>query len=329
MTRIFTDGAEIQDLLFWNTYAALSISTTQYRSGAASYYIAGWAKKNITDVSELYLRFAVRANSISGVILRFYKGSNVIARLDVDSSSKFLKGYTGDAGTLIGTGSTYISSNVWYLIEIHYKVDDSNGIFHLYADGIQQFSFTGDTKPGSDTTIDSMTFYSISGDYTYYDDLAMNDTSNVDGKNDNSWCGDGHIEILTPNAEGDVLQWNTSTGGTHYTLVDDNPPDSDTSYVASSGIGSKQDMYNLTSFTDTNKSISRIFVEARAKDFSTAASVLKLGIKTGGNVYLSSGTILPASYTLIKGEEYLINPIGSGIWTKADLDALQIVIESV
>src|SRR3990172_7951201 len=76
MTRIFTDGAEFQDLLFFNnTSGTVSIETTIVRSGSACYKLAkntnNHGQKNITAVSDGYGRIGFQDDNLGSGTHRF------------------------------------------------------------------------------------------------------------------------------------------------------------------------------------------------------------------------------------------------------------------
>lgn len=331
MTRLFNIHCELGDILAWDSTNSVSATTTQKRFGNYSFLISsgsGFAIKNVSDLSEFYLRFAFRVTTNtggSGVIVNFRHSTTSLAALDFDGGTKKF--------TIYGQSSlaATVTADTWYLIEIYLKIADApNGRCVVYVDGIKEIDFTGDTKPGSDAHIDNLYFDNEprAGGSTYFADIAANDTSNADGKNDNSWCMDGRYEYHPANDNGDVSNWTGSDGDkvNNYALVDEVPADA-SDYVKSSTLG-EQDMYKVTSFDDTGKIVTRIFSEARAKDNAVAGGKIKLGFKSGGTVTLcAADRSLSGSVARVVGDDAKVNPGDSGAWEKSDLDAIQDVIE--
>lgn len=327
MARIFSDGAEFGDLLFWTTTTNMSLSATA-RTGNYSYYgtvTAANASKAITALSELYIRFGAYTGNYdtNNKIMGFRSGSTLLCYVNLDALSHV--NFFVNAVSVEDSGVA-MSFNQWHLFECYLKIADApNGRFILYMDGVKIIDYTGDTKPGADTTIDNI-YISRAGTPVYYDDLALNDTS---GGSDNSWCGDEHYELQNPNDNGDTNSWTGSDGDkvNNYALVDEIPPTGDTDYVKSD-TASEQDMYGLSAFTDTGKIVTRIWAECRARDAGATAGEIKIGYKTGGTVYLcSTDRVLTSNYSRVVGDEATVNPADSGVWEKADLDALQFVAE--
>lgn len=261
--------------------------------------------------------------------MAFRDDTIVLAGFGVDALGKF-KLYKGDNIT------NYVSSlvaqpDVWYLIEIRYKFA-VGGALELYVDGDLLISEAVDTTIPLHTGFNNIGNWSTAYHACYYDDLALNDISNADAKNDDSWCGDGMIVKMIPDGDGAHNNWTNSDGDSiaNWSYVDEFPNDGDLSYVFHDGSDSGvQDQYTLTDLDYTNKTVLRIYPEARARESAPSANTLKLGILPNGGVdELSAGRTLPSGYyARIVGDEYKVNPVDSLPWEEADLDSLQFIAE--
>jgi hypothetical protein len=339
MTRIFTEGLEFGDMLAFDTATGKLITTSPTpRSGSYAIKTSNGAseytfQKNFTAVDEIYIRMGFNIVSAStGYLMALRNSSTYIGGLKYDTTNSKMLLYLGNpnGGTLIGTGTISISTSVWYLLEWHLKVSDSVGVSQVKIDGVMDIDFSGDTKPSTQTQVDNWyTHYGSGWADTAFDDFAFNTTDNTDGKNDNSWCGEGKIELLKPNGNGNVSEWTGSDGNStdNYALVDDIPASS-SDYVQDSTAGN-QDAYTLEDFTGTNKSILRVWAEARAIDTVPEGAQMKIGVRTNSVDYLSDAKTLLSTYTPIKGTEYKVNPNDSAAWEDADLDGLELVLETV
>ncbi len=113
----------------------------------------------------------------------------------------------------------------------------------------------------------------------------------------------------------------------NYLLVDEMPPDGDTTYVETD-TASTQDQYHVEDYDGTGREIVRVWTEARARSTEPTGETIKLGIKTGGYVFLGSGVSLINQYVRVVGDDYYENPDTSTGWTDSDLDGIQVVIEA-
>jgi hypothetical protein len=327
MTRLFTDGAEMGDTLSFDLTIATSVSTV-HKTGVYGYSIGdGYARKYIPASSEIYVRWNLAVAPITdypGVtILQWMKGGTALGSVRWNSTTHVLYLYTGDS-TLVGTSTVLVHANTWYLIELRIKIDNSSGALQLKINNDTAITFSGDTQPGADTTIDTVNFVSAEYLGETIDDIAINNTA---GAVDNSWCGDGHVVLLSPNAVGDSSQLIPSSGSTNYLMVDEIPADNDTTYVSGS-VANSEDLYNLSS-SASGVEILRVWGEGRAKDSTTGSGIVQVLLKTESTEYSSANIMLTTNYAPISGSVYTVNPSSGSAWTATQLDALQVGVKII
>jgi hypothetical protein len=340
MTRILSEGFEMRDIVGWTISGTnnFSASTVQKRSGGASLRAGSGLADNGTlyyslssDVAEGYFRFGIfivqetqsaqddiqarwyyNGTLLGGI---YFRSTNVISLMD--STTAILK-----------TGNQVLALNTWYLIEVHFIINDAGGV-EIKIDGIIQpeLTYSGDTKPGAQPGVNQVGFYvschtANNTDY-YADDVAVNDTN---GSIDNSWCGDGHILAIVPN--GTITNQLVGSDGdsvNNHLLVDDLPSNSDTDYVQGNVVN-QEDLYDFaaTGLASTC-TINRVWTESRSKN--TIANGRKIALVTkasGGSEVVGSDVVLAPTYTIrCLGTEQTQNPVGPANWTVADIDALQ------
>jgi len=332
MTRLFTDGAEFGDTKFFDAVSGNVASTTQKATGSYSYYITGgYLTKNFTASAEVFIKFRLFIPTGLATenenIFQLRSGTTVLASFRYILSTKKLTLYTGDFATPVITASGSVDFAVWYLIEIRDKIADS-GDMELRVDSISWGTFSGDTKPGADTTVNNINFIQQFSSAYYIDDLALNNTS---GSEDNSWCGTGQVELLKPTANGYLNEWTRSTTSTDaFALVDDIPPNDNTDYIYSA-TANQIDAFALADFDGTNKLIKRVWTEARAYDQGVTAAQISLGFRTteSTNYFSTTNSTLTGSYARVASDEWLLNPATSTTWQDADLDALQVLVKEL
>ena len=337
MARIFTDGAEMGDNNFWDERTGTGsglvsgASTTIKRSGDYGYTIKASAsiactatyRKYIPDSSELYFRCAFRFTSATSTFLKFF------IRLKNDTTVLFnlyyylqtLEAFVGAVS--IGETNPILQAGVWYLIEGYLKIGES-GIVIIKLDGIPIIEYAGNTIVSAISLADTIEFYGEThgnGHGFDFDDLALNDTT---GSTNNSWCGDGRIVAIKPNANGDVAGLLNSAGNqtNNYTYVDDIPSDGDTTFVSGSEVD-LYDLYNAGSPVIPTGYIPKGFwVEGRAK--TTGSGTMSPMLKTSGCEVTSGSVALGYEYGAVVGDYYSADPITSGSWSQETLDAIQI-----
>lgn len=336
MAREWYSGGELGDmseLTFAND--KVWVQTTIKRSGAYAYRINvsnggagfGLMYKEFTAAAEKYFRNAFYHPILTGsspqAPLYFASGATALVSIDIDYTNRVYVAKVGS--TIVATGTAKITVGGWDLLEIHVKIADAGGVIEVKVNGFIDISYTGDTKPGAETTISRVYWQTIdrnlgAGVDTYVDDIAINDTS---GSADNSWCGDGRILFRPTNGAGDQSGF-TPSAGLNYQCVDDVPNNGDTDYVD----GTTLDTYDLYQVANsalvTDDVILRMRVVAVAKDTVANGGKIALGLKTGGTEYWGDDKPLTTNYTDVYGTEHLINPQTGVAWTVADLDALQV-----
>jgi hypothetical protein len=340
MTRIFTDGAEMKDILFWDGYYEVGIGTDNPFESPNYYTIPGggnrYAYHNFVALSEAYFRARVRNISFSDgaglYLFQLRKGTTTVASILIDDMHHFTA-YVSVIG-IVGTSfGTFMNAGQWYELEVYFKEANApNGRFVIRVDANTIIDYTGDTQPGADTVFDNIRFQAENGSWLNIDDLAMNDTA---GGVDNSWCGDGIVMKVTPNDNSATTNnWHGSDSDDtdNYLLVDEYPYDGDTTYNYRDGADAGvQQQYKMSDdYAGTNKTITRIYAEGRVRKTSAVADTIKIGIlAAGGSDVMSAELELLAegAYLRIVGPDELVNPVDSNPWEEADIDALEFVAE--
>ena len=340
MARLWSDGAEMGDLEFWdyvNPYNMISAVQVPIPIGGEwcykGAYLGAW-KLTGTPLAEFYLRYRLRVHNIDQAsaarMLGWRCDTEELGFFSIDALKRFCvyRGAGINPVEVANAGIT-IAEDTWYLIEIHVLLDDLAGRYEVFIDGVQYIDYTGDTIPAACGTADNI-YWSGNGYCTIYlDDLALNDTT---GLSDNTWCGDGIVVKMYPDGNGAHNNWTNSVGTSvnNFLYVDDFPNDGDLTYVYQDGSSAGvQDQYTLNDLDYTNKTVLRIWPEARVRKSSPDGSTLKLGILPSGGVDTMSAakSLVVDHYDRVIGDEYKTNPVDSLPWEELDLDSLQVIAE--
>jgi len=310
MARLLTTGAEAGDKLDWSAYhgSQAHVSGTVAHTGTYSYYINGsdgYYRLLVANKTELWIRSWVQMGDISNspVIFDFGVGSSrVRVRINADGSISLLSGDT----TVLNTFNAVILPNIWYMFEVYLYPHDTTGVFQVKVDGVVKNNYSGDTVPGTGAAITYVDFRGINWTNTYHDDIAVNDNS---GGVDDSWCGDGRVIALKPNAAGDVTGF-TPSAGANYDCVNEVPPN-DSDYVEDNVDGT-YDIYNLEASGLTGVTIARVSVEVTALKTVAEDTKQRPVIKTDGTKYDGDDKDLLTSYTRYK-HVWRFNPYTSAM----------------
>ena len=337
MSRVWSEGWEIQDMIgycFGSDFGipVVGLNSIIKRSGVYSLKVGtdsntnGWLYKDITDVSEFYLRFAFYLDPhIYGATVPkiYWRGGSLTSYITFGSCYNIVVVIDG---VTVDTGITTLYPDTWYLLEAHIKIDSSTGIVQIKLDGKAELEidYTGDTGTGSITSIKfgMDTGYLGELSYAYFDDIALNDTA---GGIDDAWPGEGKIIVMKPGGDSTPLELTPSAAVDHYTLVDDFPTDGDTTYVEGS-VDDEEDMYTLVASGLVDVDINRVWTEARTRKTTANDSEVALITKASGGAEVSGGDVeLLTTYTVkVLGAEELVNPVDSNPWEIADIDLIEI-----
>lgn len=317
MARIieFSDGAERGDASWWTSGSA-SATVTNVLHGTYCYQFGGGssasAQKTITTpMSEFYFKCYVRwPAGVSSFTMAFRNASTALLTMAYNQAQSRIDISTATTGN---TGNNSVTAGVWQCLEVYYKIDNAAGEITIKIDGVQVFTFTGDTQPGAATTMDNFALSSGSGETTtYLDDFALDDAT---------WCGLGYYVPMTVSADGTLNEW-TPSAGSNYQNV--GIPASDSTYNSTNL--AKTDEYNLTTVDITGKTVLRVIPWGRVQN-SLGGSV-NMGLLTYATSY-TAVVATPTSFAWKPGDEYTVNPNTTNPWNQTELDALQFHIDTL
>lgn len=283
---------------------------------------------------EIYARYAFRITSAGGGTNRnwFYlRDDNKQIVLEMFSPTGLNMSFRLGDGTVIGSSITF-AVNTWYLFEVYFKLHSTTGACTVRIDGVDLFTFTGNTNPSSRNNPQYLCVKSLqisTGTTTVqFDDFGVNDTA---GGMNNAWLGNGAIIALFPNDNGTFSQLTGNDGNStnNYQLVNENPNDGDTTYVYGT-LPNLKDSYQLDNVTLTASQdvvVVQPFVVAKRVDPSTPSAYAS-GVIVGTTEDYSPDQLLSMNYTLLKGKIYETNPDTSAAWDESSVNSLEVAIRT-
>jgi hypothetical protein len=229
-------------------------------------------------------------------------------------------------GTLIAGPTVTYPIGTWHYLEFKGKIDPTVGVAALKVDQVTGLSFTGNTRASSNSYaatvyVNMIAYGGGSGPQMYIDDLYIADGS---GTFNNDFIGQARVETLYPTGDGTTTQWTTSSGTTHYSLVNQQTPDNDSSYVSDQTVGDV-DLYTVTPSL-TGNTVGVNLIHLSRKD-DTALRQVATTMTVGGTAYEGNTATLASGYQYYK-TMYDHNPNTSVNFTNFDISSGQFGIKT-
>lgn len=340
MAREFIEGWEHGDAVqlgylgvwdgvgqYWTGYGGIAGMTGSYafRSPNSSAYII----KNLsTAMSEIYFSFKFRVQEAGADIpmLSLHKGagSSLIA-LRMDTLTNLTLEALVDTSQVAAGG--VCGANVTYRIECYFKLADAGGRIVVKLDGVTVIDYTGDTKPGADTTFDCFRLgYRGAGGGTtanaYWDDFVVDNATG-----EGNWIGNSYIKGHAPTGAGATTSWDPSTGS-NYACVDE-IPGSLTDYV-STNVSNEVDTYACTDLPGTAGSVKCVQVTHQSF-YEGEPTPTKVGcvVRTASTDYAATGVSVGASVSKRIQNLWETNPNTATAWQVSEVNGMEIGIKSL
>jgi hypothetical protein len=332
MSRLFEENFDLGHLRNWSSISGTAIvsSGTSPQGDTRYSQINGGGnflnKTLAANESELFLGYFMRNTLTNSTedIFQFKNGATTLCSVAFNASRKLT---VKVGGTVQQTGTRPISDNENFHLQIHVKIADSGGVLEVRIDDILDASFTGDTKPGSETNISDLFLMSNSGN-VFPDSFYVNNTA---GSKDNSWSGIVHMNVYNPNADGTVANnWSKSAGANFFGLVDDGTagPNDDTDYAYSQTNGQEFSVDFPAHGLPSNAVVKAVTHYHQIKKVTSGQ--VQLGMKQGGTTTYAAAQDVGSNY----GEARLRNtenPTTGNPWQLSELGAgsIEAAVKSV
>jgi hypothetical protein len=326
MARLFTESFEPQHTLRFSVVNSPTINNASLMDGVACVILSGsqYVEKTFsTAISEFYAGMFLRP-VVSGTqiqIVQWRSGVTELGRLVVNTVTRVIDAVVN--GVTVASSTQALVDATIYHIQVHLQIADA-GVLQVKLNDTQVINYAGDTKPGAETTINTIRWGGINGSADW-DDLTVNDTT---GAEDNSWPGIIRIARLLPSGPGTyVNNWSRNTGSTNWQAVDEVPPDNDTTYIFTS----TANLYESFSMSDqslVNVNYKALITSVVAKKDSGTVQ-LAVGIRDDQNStdYFGANSALDVSYGCIQ-ERRTVDPSTTATWTSVGINSQQALIDS-
>lgn len=344
ITRLWQAGGEWNNVLveftsrssanFLTSSTKARTGTYSIRTGTFNYY---GTKVLDTTYTQLRLGAFINHNGAdagdSPSLFQFRSGSTVVVDLRWDGDNSTLKLYLNTTLVDSAVSAAFAATDTWLHIGIDAKINASGWVY-VYLDGVEILSYEGDTTVGASSVgtiiVGSPTSSQYWSPYVYFDDIFVDSTA---GEAAADVVPDYRFFPLTPNGNGFHNQWTGSDGNStdNYLLVDEIPPDGDSTYVEHD-ISGENDSYLMSDITlEDGYEVSAVIPMAYAKKLNAGGSLnIKLTTRTtvSGSPYeaSSAAAALGTDYSLV-WERRALRPDG-GAWDETTVNALDIGVEA-
>jgi len=272
-------------------------------------------------------------NSDAEDLVTFYEDSyglesQVSLQYTGDKKFRVVRGDEVIAQAVLGeTTDQFDLNDGWHYIEFKAFINDTTGSFEVRFDEENILSAINvDTKVAL-AEADEIKHIRISRiettvPTTFIDDLYVCDTTGI--KN-NDFLGDCQVHTIFPKADGALEDWATQAGTDSFAMVDENPPDDDTTYVQSN-VTTEKDSFDMDDVAGMTTILGVQLIEY-AKFVTGSAGINHL-TRVGGNNFIGADTTLTSAY-LFYMNIWEDDPDISSAWTPTGLNAAEFGMEVV
>lgn len=292
-------------------------NTTQYRktfSGGTTYatIIVGFA-------------FRTSANPVGGwgsnnAFVIQTSANAFVLTMNADASGHLV--IKNNGGTTIATGTTVLSANTWYFIEIKLFVNvgtPASGTVEVQLNGVSEIASTagnfGSTLP------DRFSGLGLNGN-TDFDDIYAVDTT---GSTNNTFLGDCRVATVMPTGAGAHTDFQPNGAASNYQCVDETTPNDDTDYVSDANPGDI-DTYDFTAI-DGGATVFGVQNNLYARKDDANTRQIASVVRQSSTDYVGATKTLSSSY-LYYSQLYDQDPTSSN-WTAINVNADEFGVKEI
>jgi len=325
MARIFIDGFESGDLGQWLVMGGSpTINSGALAGKSGTYYLSlpvsgTYVKTSLPSTySTVYGAFKLWMSGpgLEAPFFYLHSDANEVFRLSYGyTNGNTIKFYIG--GVYVNTSAQTLVLNALQLVEFYFYIADSSGRVVVKVNGITVIDYTGDTKPSTFSTVNTMFLFAGSGQFVF-DDVILDDAN---------WIGPTSIQGLAVTGAGSTTQFDPSTGS-NYACVDEIPP-SDADYI-STNVANEIDTYACGDLTGTINSVKAVQVQARCvQEGSPAVPKIQLVTRPTSTDRVSASKSIQTFAPGVVSNIWELNPDDSAAWESADVNGMEIGVKAV
>lgn len=215
--------------------------------------------------------------------------------------------------TSLGTSAGGVVLNAtWQHFRVAWTISNTVGVVQVWVDGVQVINLSSqDTQNSNSASWQTLMVGSTGSINAYIKDLIVLDSDTSDATNDvTSITGVTKIHTSFPNGAGANTDW-TPSSGSNYATVDENPPNSDTDYVETTG-ANNDDSYAFPT-TGISGTIYGVQVSLFAKKTDAGSRTLAPLTRVSGTDYAGGTKTLAIAYRYLT-HMWAENPNTAAAW---------------
>lgn len=238
-----------------------------------------------------------------------------------DGAIEARRGTSG--GTLLGTSAStgIISAGAYAYVELKALISTTVGTVEVKVNGTTVLTLTGQNNANNGTN--DWTAVKLLGNASIasidYDDFYV-----LDGTGSaplNTFLGDVRVDARMPTADGATTQWTPATGTDNYAMVDEIPPDGDTTYNSTTTVD------NIDTFTVQDAPVVGATILAvqqctYVKKSDSGTTTVAAVVRSGGTDYVQDNVNPTTSYAFAV-QPLPEDPDTSAAWVEADFNAAE------
>jgi len=221
-------------------------------------------------------------------------------------------------GTLVATGTTALSLDTWYRIELKVGTAASNAPYEVKIDGKVEMTGTGSfgSSNNGEFRLGKIANRNGKGVNFYYDDVVYGDAG---------YPGPGGVELMQADSNGTYTAWTGSC-----TDLDENPPANYTEKITSATVGQKESC-NFESASNAGISGTvnsmRSWIRASRDSSASADGALIIFVRSSSTeVATSSAATTSSSQDFSQVFDY--DPATGTSWTTGGLDSIEVGVNN-
>jgi hypothetical protein len=237
--------------------------------------------------------------------------------------------------TLLGQSTQRFAAGAWNHFEAYCRAHPTNGSVEARINGVTALSLAGiDTDFRGDGIVSQFSIgsavagaFPLGGGTVDIADLFAWDTN---GGTVQDFVGDKKVYLLKPASDTAIEDWDLSTGASSFELLNNVPPDDDTSFISTAPAGLSDNppetQVGLDQLPGEVVTVSGVFIAGRSAKTDAGDAILTLGLQSG--VVRGDGEDHAVNTTFsYYGDAFEADPATSSPWTPAAVNAAKLSIQ--